>query len=342
MRPPLWSNKIWVALFVVGCQTLHSPDANNQPIALQIPTDFSKLIHPADNEPTEARIQLGRLLFYHTGLSANQSTHCGSCHVLSSAFTDGRSVSPGDDGAIGLRNAPTLANLAWAPYLMAEGGVPSLELQALAPLHVPHEMGNNMMDAVTLLNEDDWLRALNKIAYNRDSIDPFTITRALACFQRTLISGDSKYDQAKHQQIDLTALEKRGQTLFFSEELACGSCHKEPFFTDYGFYNIGLYNDYPDPGLERKTHAKLDSGKFKTPTLRNIALTAPFMHDGSINTLEEVVAHYNSGGKLHSQKDQRIRPLHLSDEDAKALVAFMQTLTDWNFVQNQNLTPPIR
>jgi cytochrome c peroxidase len=333
---------MWLALLVLGCQTLHSPDANNQPIELRIPSGFPKIIHPVDNEPTEARIQLGRLLFYHTGLSANQSTHCGSCHVLSSAFTDGRSVSPGDDVAIGLRNAPTLANLAWAPYLMAEGGVPSLELQALAPLHAPHEMGTNMMDAVALLNEDDWLRALNKIAYSRDSIDPYTITRALACFQRTLISGDSKFDQAKLQLIDLTAMEKRGQTLFFSKELACGSCHQEPFFTDYGFYNIGLYNDYPDPGLERKTHAKMDSGKFKTPTLRNIALTAPYMHDGTINTLEEVVAHYNSGGKLHAQKDQRIRPLHLSDEDAKALVAFMQTLTDWNFVQNQNLTPPIR
>jgi cytochrome c peroxidase len=295
------------------------------------------MVHPSDNAPTEARLELGRRLFYHTALSQNETTSCASCHVQSAAFTDGRVTSPGLNGLAGQRNTPTLANLGWSPYLMSEGGVPSLELQALAPLHEPLEMGMNMMVAVERLNQNEYLRQLNIRAYGRDSIDPYTITRALACFQRSLISGDSKYDQYKSGLVEFSDKEHRGMELFF--EVGCATCHREPFFTDYGFYDIGLYTHSKDPGLVRKTHLKADSGKFKTPTLRNIALTGPYMHDGSMSSLEEVVAFYNEGGRGTPRQDKRIHALHLSEEDQQAMIAFLESLTDWNFLQNRTFTP---
>lgn len=334
----LWSS-ILMMLGLAQCGPSAQPPQHDEPVRIRIPQGFPPMVFPEDNTPTRARIALGRRLFYHTDMSMDGQTHCGTCHVQSSAFTDGRAIAQGAHGQSGRRNTPTLANLGWSPYLMAEGGVPNLELQALAPLHEPSEMGTNMMDAVARINAHEDLRALNRLAYGRDSLDPFTITRALAAFQRTMVSGDSKYDQFKAGVSNLTDLERKGMELFFSKRLHCSECHSEPFFTDYGFYNIGLYTTYPDPGLERKTHLKADSGKFKTPTLRNIGVTAPYMHDGSLNTLEDVIAFYDSGGKGHHQQDKRIRELHLSQEEKEALVAFLHALTDWNFLQQKTLTP---
>jgi len=334
LRLLLWSSLCWL---LFSCQTETNPSWSDVPLDIKTPAGIPQIVYPVDNAPTEARIAFGRTLFYHTGLSKDQKTSCGSCHVLSSAFTDGRAVSAGDNGAFAQRNTPTLTNLAWAPYLMSEGGVPSLELQALAPLHESAEMGTNMMLAVDRLNQSTELRNLNQKAYGRDSIDPYTITRALACFQRTFISLDSRYDQYKVGKAELSEKEKKGMQLFFDKKNACAECHREPFFTDYAFYDVGLHTT--DPGLERKTHQKNDLGKFKTPTLRNIAVTAPYMHNGSINTLEEVIAFYNRGGLGTALQDPRIHALHLSLEDQQALLAFLHTLTDWNFLQNQQLTP---
>jgi cytochrome c peroxidase len=338
-RQLLWSNLL---LCLIACGSEPSSSFHNESVTLLSPPGFPALVFPQDNYPTASRIALGRALFYNRSLSKDEQTSCASCHVQSSAFTDGRSVSPGDNGLNGIRNAPTLTNLAWSPYLMSEGGVQSLELQALAPLHEPTEMGTNMMLAVERLNKDTELRQLNRVAYGRDSLDPYTITRALACFQRTLISGDSPYDQFKIGKYELSANEQQGMRLFFDKNIGCADCHREPFFTDYGFYNIGLYPWSVDPGLERKTHLPSDSGKFKTPTLRNIAVTAPYMHDGSMNSLEEVIGFYNSGGIGTLLQDQRIHPLHLTKEEEGALISFLNTLTDWNFLQNQAHTPPIQ
>lgn len=339
MRRLLHWSKLLLILGLCNCSTTPNDQQKDTPVKLKVPSAFPALALPEDNLPTRARIELGRRLFYHTDLSVDGKTHCGTCHVQSSAFTDGKNIATGAHGQSGRRNTPTLANLGWSPYLMAEGGVPSLELQALAPLHEPAEVGANMMDGVAKINRYDDLRELNRIAYGRDSLDPFTITRALAAFQRTMISGDSKYDQHKYGLATLTEVERKGMELFFSHRLQCSACHSEPFFTDYGFYNVGLYSTYPDPGLERKTHLKSDSGKFKTPTLRNIAVTAPYMHDGSLNTLEDVVAFYNKGGNGHSQQDNRIRELHLTPQEEEALIAFLHTLTDWNFLQQKSLAP---
>jgi cytochrome c peroxidase len=175
-----------------------------------------------------------------------------------------------------------------------------------------------------------------KKAYDRDTLDAWVITRALASFQRILISGNSRYDQYAFQEKEeaLTSEEKRGMELFFSEKTQCSSCHSDFNFSDGGFHNIGLYKSYDDPGRERITNQAEDHGKFKTPTLRNIELTAPYMHDGSLTTLEEVIEHFNSGGINHQNLDPRVKALNLSQTEQSELIAFLKSLTDEEFVSN--------
>lgn len=326
-------------LFACG----NNSEFRDEAVLIRVPARFPAVKYPQDNEPSKLRILLGRKLFYDNRLSAEDNLNCGSCHVLSAAFTDGRATSIGMHGFSGRRNAPTLANLAWSPRLMMEGGVPSLETQVLAPLHDSLEMGTNMMVAVDKLNADSEMRSLAEAAYGRDSIDPFVITRALAAFQRTFMSGDSRYDRYKQgMTTELNENEIRGMELFFSERTTCGSCHPDVFMTDHSYYNVGLYEEYVDHGKERATGKPEDIGKFKTPTLRNIALTAPYMHNGSIWSLEEVVTFFNGGGHSHANKDPRVRPLNLNEQEQKDLVAFLQSLTDWNFVQNKQLLPLVK
>ncbi len=329
-----------LALVICSCNSPLNSELNDRPRHVRIPQGFKPIQYPEGNEPTELRVLLGRKLFYDTRLSATNEISCGSCHILSAAFTDGRSTSTGIFHRSGKRNAPTLANVAWAPRFMSEGGVPNLEAQVFGPMLDSVEMGTDMMEAVKKLNRDSDLRKLAKAAYDRDSIDPFVITRALANFERTIISADSYYDRYKNGKKDeLNESQLRGMNLFFSNKTLCSSCHIGNNFTDYSFYNIGLYEEYTDLGRELATGDKGDIGRFKTPTLRNIALTAPYMHDGSMSTLDEVIEHYNLGGKNHPNKDARIKPLKLTTEEKEDLIAFLESLTDYNFVQNKDLLP---
>jgi cytochrome c peroxidase len=322
-----------------SCSEIPS-ELTDSPFKVRVPGDFPKMVIPEENQITSLRVELGRRLFYDTRLSADNTMSCGTCHVPSAAFTDGQIVNTGLDKKPLKRNTPTIANVAFSPYFMMEGGVPNLELQGLAPLHNSMEMGSDIMLAVDKLNEDERMRKLSKAAYGRDSIDPYVITRSLACFERTLISGDSRYD--RHQQglkDQLAEEELIGLQLFNSEKTGCNSCHGGELFTDFGIYNIGLDDYSSDPGLERKTHKPEDNGKFKTPTLRNIELTAPYMHDGRFQSLEEVVDFFNEGGKAHPSKDPGVHSLQLTQEEKAALVAFLKTLTDYNFVQNTSFLP---
>jgi cytochrome c peroxidase len=301
-------------------------------ISFKQPFYFPPIHFPEGNEPTLLRFELGKKLFYEVKLSKNEDQSCASCHRLPAAFTDGRTVSSFHENEFA-RNAPTLANLAWSPYFMSEGGVPTLELQALGPIHEKHEFELNMQDVIDRLKSRENYSALSKAAYGRE-LDAFVITRALACFQRALISGDSKFDRHYFlKSNDYSDEERKGMELFFSERTQCSSCHALPFFTDYQFYSLGLEDS--DIGLERKTYLASDRGKFKIPTLRNIELTSPYMHNGSMSSLEEVVSFYNTGGGTRSTKDERVKPINLSKEEEAQLVAFLKTLTDWNFVQNE-------
>lgn len=322
---------------VLSCNAPVVP--NNSVVNYRVPPWWPALEVPADNQPTSARIALGRKLFYEKSLSASGTMSCASCHAVSAAFTDGKTISEGAHGQLGKRNAPTLANLGWHPYYMAEGGVPTLELQVLSPVGDSVEMNVNILEVAHRLNlEPEW-NALSQAAYGRE-LDAYVITRALACFQRSFISTDSRFDRFYYEKREeLSNEEKLGMALFFSEKTQCATCHAPPAFTDYGFYNIGLYEEYADKGKQRESYRDGDVGKFKTPTLRNSELTAPYMHNGSINSLEEVVAFFNEGGHHHPNKDARIRSLNLSATEQEHLVSFLKTLTDWNFVQNVAFLP---
>lgn len=326
-------------LFLLGCEE-PSHLQENRPVTYRKPSFFPSFSLPEDNAPQTLRIELGRRLFFDNRLSKTKSVSCASCHVPSMAFTDGLAKSIGAHGKPGKRNAPTLANLLWSPYFMAEGGVPTLELQALAPIQDTIEMDMSMMEAALRLADDQRLQQLSQQAYER-ALDPYVIIRSLAAYQRTFISGDSRFDRYYYYK-DTTAFnasELRGKAIFFSEKASCKKCHTIPLFTDYGFYNIGLYDTYEDAGRERVTYAPSDNGKFKTPTLRNIEMTPPYMHDGSMRTLEEVIAFYDSGGRNHPNKDFRIRPMQWTEQEKADLLAFLKTLTDWNFLQNANFLP---
>ena len=327
------------SLFLAGCQEPEVQSCSQKNFRYRFPKHFPKVVLPEDNLPNDCRILLGRKLFYDTRLSQDQTLSCGSCHNLNMAFTDGQKTSKGFHQNSTQRNAPTLFNLAFAPYYLSEGGVKTLELQALAPLLDSVEMKGNPKGISPLLLNDPIIQELSQKAYGRP-LDYYVITRALACFQRSMISADTHFDHAHYyedQPWDSAAY--RGWQLFQSNKLHCSECHQPPLFTDYQFYNIGLKNNN-DLGKERESYNIQDRGKFKTPTLRNIELTPPYMHDGSIATLEEVIDFYNQGGHTHPEnQDPRIKPLHLTAQEKSDLIHFLESLTDWNAVQYERFLP---
>jgi cytochrome c peroxidase len=315
-------------------QNSYSVAAGQEPM-LKVPAGFPEPDFPRENELNKTRWALGKKLFYDPVLSRDSTKSCASCHHPAHAFSDTVAFSPGVEGRSGVRNAPTLANVAYQPYYLREGGVPTLEMQILVPIQEHHEFGFNILLIADRMMRDSAYLRMSCEAYGRDP-DPFVITRSIACFERTLISGESRYDQFHFQaQTDaLTPSEKRGMDLFFSDKTNCSTCHSGFNFTNYAFENNGLYVDYKDLGRMRLTDKETDKALFKVPTLRNAALTAPYMHDGSLPTLEAVVNHYNSGGKAHPHKNALIRPLGLSAQEQHDLIAFLGALTDDHFVNN--------
>jgi cytochrome c peroxidase len=319
-----------IALTVVACGKEPVPEP--EPL-LQVPNGFPDPIFPEGNELTEARWLLGKKLFFDPVLSRDSSISCASCHLPAFAFSDTTAFSPGVGGASGTRNSPSLANVAYHPYLLREGGVPTLEMQILVPIQEHNEFDFNILLIAERLQRDSLYRAMSQAAYGREP-DHFVITRAIACFERTLLSGDSAYDRD-----ELSPAAERGRQLFFGEKTQCSQCHGGFNFTHYAFENNGLYEEYADPGRFRLTGQEEDRALFKVPSLRNVGLTAPYMHDGSIPTLEAVVAHYDSGGAAHPHKSPLIKPLGLSAQERADLVAFLQSLTDEAFVNNPKFRP---
>ncbi len=302
-----------------------------------IPKGFPTISFPADNQFSKDRWALGKLLFYDKQLSKNNTVSCASCHQQNLAFSDNVALSLGDNNSIGVSNSPTLANVAYHPYFTRAGGVPTLEMQILIPIQEHNEFNTNMVEMVEKLNQNSTYRTMALNAYNR-ALDAFVITRALATFERSLLSGNSKFDDYyyKNNPNALNESEKNGLMLFNSTKTNCSSCHSGFNFTNYAFENNGLYTNYSDSGRMRFTKLPNDRAKFKVPTLRNIALTAPYMHDGSFATLEDVISHYNSGGKNHTSKSNLIKPLALSPQEQQDLISFLNTLTDNQFIKNKN------
>lgn len=303
---------------------------------------FPPVPEPADNPTTEAKAELGRHLFFDKRFSANNTVSCGSCHESQAAFSDpGESTSVGFEGGRTTRNAPSLTNVAYNTSLFWEGGIPTLEQQAVAPIINPIEMGMNTDTLIVKLEQEPLYVNLFNQAWGSSEITLERVTKSISAYERTLLSGSSPYDEwnrGDDNAIDESA--KRGIALFFGEKGDCFHCHGGFNFTDNLFHHNGLDSVTIDEGRYRITNLESDKGKFRTPTLRNIALTGPYMHDGRFFTLEEVVRHYNSGGKRHPNKDALMRPLGLSDGDIADLVAFLESLTDEVFVQDPALQNP--
>lgn len=323
-----------IAGILVACSEPSAPSPMHQPL-VDVPSGFPTQTHPLDNQPTAERVALGKALFFSKAFSSDNSIACASCHRPEMAFTDGRAVSPGVAGRMGTRNTPSLANVGYLPYYLREGSVPTLEMQVLVPIQEHNEFDMNILDVAERLKSDTAIMRMSLQAYARD-IDPFVITRAIACYERTLVSGRSRYDANPSI---LSSSELRGVGLFFSSRARCSSCHGGFAFTNHTFTNNGLYNSYADPGRFRLTKVEGDRATFKTPSLRNVAVTAPYMHDGSLTSLEAVVAHYSGGGANHPNKSSLIRVLNLSTSEQQDLVAFLRTLTDENFIANDAHRP---
>lgn len=306
---------------------------------LEVPKGFPDPEFPADNDFTMVRWELGKRLFFDPILSSNQEVSCATCHMPELAFTDGMMLSEGVDGRKGTRNAPSLANVAYHPYFTREGGVPTLEMQVLVPIQEHAEFDFNILLVAESMLLDSSYVSQSKAAYDRPP-DAFVITRAISTFERSLLSGNSTYDAyVQGQQNLFNPSELRGKNLFFSDRLSCSECHGGFNFTEYAFENNGLYTNYPDSGRFRFSGDTSDIALFKVPSLRNVSLTAPYMHDGSMATLEDVIEHYSQGGKPHIHKSELIRSLHLSSEEKADLISFLHTLTDQDFITNPNFQP---
>ena len=335
---------------------------------------------PADNPMNAAKVELGRRLFYDVRLSGNGTQSCASCHTQASAFTDNRSLARGSTGDIHPRNAQPLANVAYNTTLnWANPTVTTLEQQIQAPLFNtrPVELGvndGNRADVLERLRKDPdypprFAAAFAELARTPDPLSWDHVIKAIAAFERTLISADSRYDRHQVGQATLTDTEMRGMRLFFGEQALCSRCHGSPNFNDQfstataagaaTFHNTGLFNiggtgAYPEPnrGVYELTRQITDMGRFRAASLRNIELTAPYMHDGSMGTLEVVLDFYADGGRnvgnglyagdgrLNPYKDPLISQIRLGTQDKADLVAFLKTLTDYTFVNNPQFSDP--
>lgn len=332
-----WWVIIAIVLVVAGCkreEPVKSPAAS-EAFALDIPVGFPAPLIPEDNQLSHAKVELGERLFFDPHLSSDNSISCATCHQPQLSFAESHPISEGVNQSPGIRNAPSLANVAYQEALFAEGGIPSLELQAVAPITEAHEMNLDLDELMHRLESDESYVQQFQKAYHSPPTTQSTV-KALASFQRTLLSGNSRFDQYYYQGKTnvLNESEINGMDLFFSDEVGCASCHSGFLFTDQSFQNIGLYNIYEDEGLARLTGQSVDIGKFKVPSLRNIGVTAPYMHNGSIETLAEVVDHFNAGGTGHDNQNKSIRSLDLDEQQKADLVNFLKTLTDESFVNN--------
>lgn len=320
------------------------------PYNLEYPAYFPPMDVPEDNLTTLEGVALGKKLFFDPILSGDNSQSCGSCHNQAFGFTDnGNAVSIGIDGSVGTRNSMALINLGWNRFFFWDGRSNSLEKQAEDPVRNPIEMHESWVNAIEELKNHAEYPELFKRAFNinPEEIDSVYAAKAIAQFERTLISKDSKFDRKTRGELLFTAQERLGESIFFSEKGDCFHCHGAPLFTDHVFHNNGLQNPIVDQGLADFTGNASDAGLMKSPTLRNIAFTAPYMHDGRFNTLEEVVDFYASNVDSQSPnidplmtKDNRPNgQLSLTADEKAALVAFLHTLSDSTFIQNPAFLP---
>lgn len=336
---------ILLLLSILGCSDVNYPDIDsiNQNESFVQPKHFPELPCPKDNQLTKEKIELGRMLFYEKLLSKDSSiASCSHCMKQEHAFCDNTPVSLGYNNLPEFRNTMSLNNVAYRKSLFWDGRGSAIESPAYRSIWLPMILAADTNEVVKRLENHPKYPAMFVKAFGKDAkISAHLASKAIACFVRTLVSGNSKYD--KYLQGNKNALndsEKRGMDLFFSDRTNCSKCHSGLFFTDGSFHNTGINTHYFDRGRFLITNIDEDRGKFITPTLRNIEVNAPYMHDGSIATLSDVLEHYNDGGKPFINKDTLMKKMLLSNAEKADLIAFLKTLTDWEFINNPKLSDP--
>ncbi|MFM1931334.1 MAG: hypothetical protein RL226_637 [Bacteroidota bacterium] len=325
---------------------------------LVIPPFFPPMDVPADNPLTVEGIDLGRHLFWDPQLSADNSISCGNCHFPSASFSDSEQFSVGVNGAVGTRQSMALINVGWARDYFWDSRAATLEEQIHDPVVNPVEMAESWSNVVDKIAADPLYGPKFKAAFGTSDVSEIRIRKAIAQFLRIMISSNSKFDRWRTGQYIMTESEFRGYELFLKEggdpEVVpggqfgadCFHCHLEAGmqFSDYLPHNNGLDAVFTDLGVGGITGNPLEFGKFKTPTLRNVELTAPYMHDGRFQTLEEVVEHYNSGGQPSETIDPFMKytsgGLMLSDQSKEDILNFLKTLTDTSFIHNPAFQDP--
>lgn len=336
----LFLSIIWFS----GCKKDNVDPREYLPVSLSTPPGWPQPNYKFENNPlTSEGFKLGRKLFYDVRLSRDYSTSCGSCHQQFSAFAHlAHDVSHGIDNKLGSRNSPGLANVAWLPSFFWDGGVNHIEVQPIAPIENPVEMDLKFSEAVARVAADPIYRKQFEKAFGSDQVTSQLILRAMAQFMGAMVSSDSKYDKVirNSANVSFTAAEQRGLNIFRQQ---CATCHKEPLFTDFTFRNNGLQpkTGVNDSGRAHITLDAFDLYKFKVPSLRNVAVTAPYMHDGRIATLEDAVEHYRTGIFLSPTIDPIVQSgLRFSDGDKADIVSFLLTLTDSTFLKNPIFADP--
>jgi len=348
-------------IFLSACDKEMTPTSlqdiefNPLPYEFNLPDHFPQMVIPEDNPMTVDGVALGRRLFYDPILSVDNTLSCSSCHLPEANFTDNLAVSPGVDGLTGLRSSMSLLNIGFNNNgFFWDGRVRSLEEQALLPVEDPIELHNTWTDVIADLQVDEDYPGLFRKAFGITAESEITkemAAMAIAQFERSLVSsGQSKYDRVVSGDDVFTDEELLGHNIFFdiepdiSRHAECGHCHNAPLFTTNEFFNNGLEDtdqvNLADIGLQAVTDRVFDAGKFRVPTLRNIELSAPYMHDGRFDTLDEVFDHYSQGVVFARNVDPNLRVLDMDEDDRRALVAFIRTLADPEFTSDDRYSSP--
>lgn len=342
-------------------ETTTTPETpfNPTPYNLVIPPFFPPMDIPSNNPLTVEGVKLGRFLFWEKKLSGNNTQSCGSCHLPEHGFSDPNRFSTGITGAVGTRQSMPLINMGWSTSFFWDGRALTLEQQVVEPITNPIEMNDTWENALSKLRNDPQYPPMFKAAFGTEEITKDRTAKAMASFLRTMISAESKVDKQRRGEYSFTTEEQNGFNIFMAEggdpEVVAGGqfggdcfhCHSMSGmqFTDYTFTNNGLdFNFVNDPGRALVTLNPLDSGKFKVPTLRNVELTAPYMHDGRFTDLMSVIEHYDSGGHPSSTVSSFMKyssgGLQLSPTSKQNLIAYLKCLTDTSFINNPAFSDP--
>lgn len=340
-----WTNPVayWVCFIFTICFSCSNDDELTVPVnryEFQVPDNFPQPTYTFDNNPVSKKgFELGKALFYDPVLSRDGSASCNNCHIQATAFADSpvHPLSVGVDNQLGIRNAPSLTNMAFFPEYFWDGGVTHLDFVPINAIESDFELDETVENVVAKLNAKEKYKDMFRDAFGIEEISlPYTLY-ALSQFTNMMVSANSKYDRyTRNEGGKLTTLELEGMATFKKK---CGNCHSGELFTDFSYRNNGLDSTFADTGRNRITALNSDIGKFRVPSLRNVALTAPYMHNARFSTLKEVLDHYDNGMVYYETIDdsfvsQNSLGIKMEESEKEAIIAFLNTLTDMDFVQD--------